>query len=339
MTDSPLDSKPDHEALKVLRDARALSPAAFWQAIRAINEPQECARWATRLCLLIGCTLILAAVVYFFAFNWDALGRWLKLGLLQVATLISLLTGQIVGFRKIGGQLLLMAAAVLVGVSFAVYDQVYQTGADAFSFFGMWALCILPWVIAGAFAPLWVLWFTLINLSAWFFWNQVGQFHLNLHYSYFCAALTVINAAGLFSREALATRYRWMNGRWLRHLFLLATLTPLFTPALNLIFESPTSGAYHLLGSTIAWLICLGAAYLYFTRQRFDSTALCILLGYATIYLITAIARMFYEADLYNNGSGFLVMALIIGGVTALDVRLLRWLKRRHGPRLGGDPA
>jgi len=33
-----------------------------------------------------------------------------------------------------------MAASILIGVCLAVYGQVYQTGADAFGFFGLWAI-------------------------------------------------------------------------------------------------------------------------------------------------------------------------------------------------------
>jgi uncharacterized membrane protein len=331
MTRSPLDNRPDHESLKALRDARVLSANAFWEGIRFINAPKEWARWTTRLCLLLGSALCLAAVVFFFAFNWDALGRLQKLGLLQVITVLALIIGQFIGFRKIGGQLLLMAASIFVGVSFAVFGQIYQTGADAFGFFGMWAICILPWVLVGAFAPLWVLWFTLVNLTAWFFWNQVGQFHQSIHYSYLCAALTGINGIGLLLRELWNQHFQWLKPHWLRPLLLLATLSPLFIPALNLVFESPNEGAYRLLASTCVWLLGLGAAHFYFTQLKFDSTALCILLGYGSVYLICAIARIVNEANLYQNGGGFLMMALIIAGITALDVKLLRWLKSRYG--------
>ena len=232
MSEPLLEKSPDHKSLKVLRNEGVLSTASFWEGIRAINHAEDWARWAARLCLLIGSSLVLAAVVYFFAFNWEALGRMQKLGLLQLIVVATLVAGQLVGFRRICGQLLLIAAAICVGVSFAVFGQVYQTGADAFSFFGMWAICILPWVLAGAFAPLWVLWFSLLNLTIWFFWAQVGQFHSEVHYSYICLPLTAINSIGLILRESLMARFHWMKGLWLRHLFLIGALTPLLIPAL-----------------------------------------------------------------------------------------------------------
>jgi uncharacterized membrane protein len=335
MTKPLLDQTPDHRSLKVLRDAGVISPASFWAGIRQMNDPQEWARWAARLCMVLGSALVLAAVVYFFAFNWDALERMQKLGLLQALTLGALGAGQWVGFRRLGGQLLLMAAAIFVGVSFAVFGQVYQTGADAFGFFGIWALCILPWVLAGAFAPLWVLWFVLVNLTVWLFWNQVGQFNSLLHYSYICIPLTVLNGAGLLLRERLATRYEWLRGRWLRPLFLLGALTPLLIPALDLIVDSSAGGGYAMFVGSVIWMLCLGVTYLYFTRCQFDSTALCIVLGNAALYLITAIGRMLEEADLFDDGAGFFLMALVIVGVTALLVWWLRELSQRHGSTAG----
>ncbi len=337
MTAPTLETNPDHESLKVLRDEGVISAGTFWESIRGINESQEWARWAARLCLLIGSALILAALVYFFAFNWDALGRLQKLGLPQGITVLALVAGHFVGVRRIGGQLLLVAAAITVGVCFAVFGQVYQTGADAFGFFGIWALCILPWVIAGAFAPLWVLWFTLVNLTVWFFWDQVGQFHY-VEYSYLCIVLTVINGAGLIARESLQTRYDWLKGHWIRALFLLGALIPLLIPAINLFLEVSSHGTHYAqLMGTVLWLLSLGAAHLYYTRVRFDSTAICIVLGNGAVYLLCGIGRIFDEIDLYEGGAGFLLMALIIGGVTTMVVRLLRWLKQRYGQPEGAQ--
>ncbi len=329
---SPLDTKPDHESLRTIRNAGLISSEVFWRGIREINQPREWAKWAARLCLLVGSALVMAGIVYFFAFNWDALDRWQKLGLLQIVTLGALIGGQCIGFGRLGGKLLLLGSAICVGVSFAVFGQVYQTGADAFTFFGMWAIAIIPWVLAGAFAPLWVLWFVLINLTTWFFWHQVGQYHETIHYSYVCLALSILNAAGLILREGLQNRLTWLSGYWLRHLFLLGAAIPLLFPALELVIDGPRDDLYSLIIATSIWVVGLTAAFLYFTRRQFDSSSLSIILGCAAFYLLAAIARLLEEANLYDSGAGFLAMALIIGGITAMVVRLLRWLKQRHNP-------
>jgi uncharacterized membrane protein len=334
MKESPLENQADHQALQVLRDAGLLRSDDFWAGIRVLNETQAWARWAQRLCLLLGSALMLAGLVFFFAFNWDALGRWQKLGLLQGITLLALVGGQFVGFHRIGGQLLLMAAAISVGVGFAVFGQVYQTGADAFGFFALWAVCITPWVAIGAFAPLWVLWLTLLNLSVWFFWDQVGQFH-SIDYSYVCIALTLINGGGLIARERLVTRYTWLQGEWLRPLCLLGALIPLLIPALNLILDTRAGASWPQLMVTALWLLSVAVSFRYYSRIHYDSTALCILLTSVATYLLFALGRLFAEAKLYESGAGFLLMTLCIGGTTALLVRVMRMLKKHYGSKPG----
>jgi len=333
MSKPTLESEADPETLKVLRDAGVLSPAAFWSGIRAANDARAWALWAGRLCLIIGATLILAALVYFFAYNWEGFTRWQKLALPQAVMLLALVAGQVVGFRRIGGQLLLLAAAVSTGVGFAVYGQVYQTGADAFGVFAIWAVCILPWVIAGRFAPLWVLWLTLLNLTIWFFWNQVGQFH-SIHSAYVCMLLAAINGTGLVLREWSLHHFTCLRGHWLRPLFLLATLTPLLFPVLDLVLDTAANDPWVTLLGTALWLLSLGGAYRYFTRSRYDSSALCLVLANAAIVLLCAIWRLFDAVDLFQGGIGFLLMALAVAGVTTLCVRVLRWLKLayRHQP-------
>lgn len=337
MTPPRLEQPPEHETLKTLREKGLLTPEDFWKGIRALNRPDDWTHWAYRFCLLIGSALLLAAVVYFFAFNWDALSRWQKLGILQAGTLGVLIGGQVIGFNRLGGQLLLMAASVFVGVSFAVFGQVYQTGADAFGFFGMWALCISPWVLAGAFAPLWTLWFALVNLTAYFFWDQVGQFHDKINYTYLCLLITAINGSGLILRERLAPKAQWLQGVWIRPLFVSGTVIPLLIPALSLILDARPSDPYSLLLGTCLWVVCLGFTHVYFTRKDFDSTAVCIVLGNVATYLVVGISRVLDELDAYDDGGGFLLMALIIGGITTLLVKTLRRLKQRYAT--GKDPS
>lgn len=340
MEEPSLESRANHGTLKVLRDAGSISPEAFWSGIRAVNDPHGWALWARRLFLLIGSSLVLAAVVYFFAFNWDALTRGQKLALPQVLTLLALVAGQVTGFRRIGGRILLLCAAVTVGVGFAVYGQVYQTGADAFGFFALWALCILPWVIVGAFAPLWVLWLTLLNLTIWFFWDQVGQFH-SLDGTYVSILLTIINGTALLTRERSITQYACLRGHWLRPLFLLGTLTPLLVPALGLILDTPAKGLFAPILGTLIWALCLAATYRFYTRVCYDGTALCIVLANAAVFLLFGIGRLMDAINLYQSGAGFLFMALVIGGVTTLIVRIMRWLRLTYqtGQPTGGHPS
>jgi hypothetical protein len=87
-----------------------------------------------------------------------------------------------------------------------------------------------------------------------------------------------------------------------------------------------------LLVGTILWLISLGCAFRYFTRVHYDGTALSLILANAAAFILTGVGRLLDAADLFEVGIGFLFMALLIGGVTALLVRMTRLLRKTYEP-------
>jgi uncharacterized membrane protein len=124
------------------------------------------------LMLSLGLGFFVAGVVFFFAFNWEHLHRFTKLGLVQALFLV--LAGLAWALRnsQLLHRLLLTAAAVMIGVIFAVFGQIYQTGANAYDFFFSWWLFVLVWAIYLRFEPMWVLLITLANLTLYMFMEQ-----------------------------------------------------------------------------------------------------------------------------------------------------------------------
>jgi uncharacterized membrane protein len=120
----------------------------------------------------LGLGFFVAGVVFFFAFNWEHLHRFAKLGLVQGLFLI--LAGLAFAFRnsQLLHRLLLTAAAVMIGVIFAVFGQIYQTGANAYDFFFSWWLFVLVWSIYLLFEPMWLLLITLANITLYMFMEQ-----------------------------------------------------------------------------------------------------------------------------------------------------------------------
>ena len=68
----------------------------------------------------------------------------MKLGSVQLAIFGCLGAAYFQNLQQLPGKVLLLGASVLIGVFLAVFGQVYQTGADAYNLFTMWALLILP---------------------------------------------------------------------------------------------------------------------------------------------------------------------------------------------------
>ena len=129
-----------------------------------------------RLSLIaLGAGFLLAGIVFFFAYNWDGLHKFVKLGIVA-----GLLTGCVIAAWMMDPQsaahkVLLFAACLLTGVLFAVYGQIYQTGADAFDFFLAWTVFTVIWVWVSDFPPLWLAFLVLVNLTLTSYMDLMGR--------------------------------------------------------------------------------------------------------------------------------------------------------------------
>jgi uncharacterized membrane protein len=118
---------------------------AVGRAAAAAVETPEPARWSRLLALAsgaLGAGLFASGVVTFVAYNWAALGRFARLGLVQ-GLLVAAVVGAARLRSRLASQIVLSLGAVLVGALLAVYGQTYQTGADPFELFLLWAALIV----------------------------------------------------------------------------------------------------------------------------------------------------------------------------------------------------
>ncbi len=113
----------------------------------------------------LGVAFAAAGVVFFFAYNWEAIHKFVKFGIIEGIIVILAALVLATKFNLLIKNILLTGLSVMVGVMFAVFGQVYQTGANAYDFFLGWTLCISLWVIVSNFAPLWLLYLVLINTT------------------------------------------------------------------------------------------------------------------------------------------------------------------------------
>jgi len=176
------------------------------------------------LLLFLGAALVLASVIFFFAYNWAAMGKFLEFGLLEAALILTVFGAWQQGLHRISGKALLLAAAILPGPLMAVYGQVYQTGADPYALFVAWTAFILAWVIIGQFAPLWLVWLLLMNTSVILYWIQVLESQTWTLAGLF-DTLALLNMLAMVLWEMLTVRkIDWMQGRWMPRIMLCAIL-------------------------------------------------------------------------------------------------------------------
>lgn len=124
--------------------------------------------------LSFGFGFFILGIVFFFAFNWQELHKFIKLGLIGILILCTTTAPLFVKISNLVKNCFLTVSCILVGVLFATFGQIYQTGANAYDFFLAWLLCISIWVIIANFKPLWLLYLVLMSTTFISYDDQVG---------------------------------------------------------------------------------------------------------------------------------------------------------------------
>ncbi len=125
--------------------------------------------------LSLGAGFTVAGIVFFFAYNWEDLHKFAKLGLAEMTFVVASACIFISKFNETTRSIMLTVACVLVGVLFAVFGQIYQTGANAYDFFLGWTVFITLCVLISDFAPLWLIYIVLVNTTFFFYSEQVAN--------------------------------------------------------------------------------------------------------------------------------------------------------------------
>lgn len=148
--------------------------------------------------LAAGIGFTVAGVIFFFAYNWDALPKFAKLGIVEVLLTVTVLLTIFTRWNLLTKQILLTGATFLIGTLFAVFGQIYQTGADAYDLFLGWTIFTILWAIAIRFAPLWLTFLGLLCITIWLYAIQIvpGQIEkvtlLTNAVTWICALATIL---------------------------------------------------------------------------------------------------------------------------------------------------
>jgi len=139
------------------------------------NTPSAWQKFLHWVFISLGIGFTTAGILFFFAYNWASLHKFVKIGLIEGLLVIIALLIVFTRLHLTAKNILLTAIAVLMGVLMAVFGQVYQTGANAYDLFLSWTLAITLWVLIANFAPLWLLYIILINGTLILYAEQVAK--------------------------------------------------------------------------------------------------------------------------------------------------------------------
>ena len=188
------------------------SSSPFRQSMYA--NKKEWNQFLSIFLLAAGIGFTVAGIIFFFAYNWDTLPKFAKLGIVEVILTISVLLTVFTRWNLLTKQIILTGATFLIGTLFAVFGQIYQTGADAYDLFLGWTLFTLLWAIAIRFTPLWFTFLGLFCVTLWLYAlqivpNQILEVALLTNAVTWICALATILTEWMRMKGKLETHNSW----------------------------------------------------------------------------------------------------------------------------------
>ncbi|WP_282628252.1 DUF2157 domain-containing protein [Empedobacter sedimenti] len=272
------------------------------------------------LFISLGVSFLVAGLIFFFAYNWDELNKFVKLGLIQFLIILTIGLAYFLKIKENLKNIVLTGAALLVGVLYAVFGQIYQTGANAYDFFLIWTICISIWVIAANFYPLWLIFMLLINTTFILYTDQVsnGWDEITTPFILYC-----INGSVLIMNILSNYYFKQIKApNWYTNILAIATVT--FATA-SIITMINFSYFYVSLINNITFLVYLlsfvaGILYGYRTKNIFYLA----IIPFAIVIIISSMLVM----DT-NEGGMFLIASLFITvSITIITMILLKLQKK-----------
>lgn len=317
----------ERRELVSLIDQGAIPPDQVAKAVQAAGIKPSSLEWRIfidRLLLWLGGLALVFSVLFFVAFNWADMGRWPRFGLVQVALVLTAGIAVWGSASRLGTQVALTAASLLVGGLLALFGQTYQTGADPWQLFFIWAVLILPWVLLARFEPLWLLWLGLLNLAIWLYFRAWGGalggwlFSSEAVFGWLFAFNTLALAVG----EWGVKRRGWRASVWLRRLMALGGGVSITLLMMTYLVDSSMSFVPVLVGYCL-WLMALYGVYRHWRPDLLLIAGGCVsLISVVTLLL----ARLTLSQGDWEAGT-LLMLALM---VMAMGAGAVVWLKRLH---------
>lgn len=322
MQTNQLDQPATPERLRLLAREGLLDGEALERAFTLTGLIPDGAGWrrfVDVVLLFLAAALTLSGIIFFFAYNWADMHRFVKFGLIEAVMIALVAFAFYQGLDRLVGKVSLLGAAVLVGALLAVFGQVYQSGADSYSLFYMWALLIAGWALMGRFVPLWGLLWALVNLTVYFYWEQ----RLDYSDTILWQVLFGLNALWLLLWEVVRLRgSSWLEQRWFPQVVALAALGLITSSTWEFIFDfgynSATLAAPLLYGGFVFFTL------FFYVRHLRDLFILTVC-AFSIIVVLTASLAELFGSDDFGVG---LLLSLFVIIQAAVAVNLLLRVRR-----------
>ena len=146
------------------------------------NDRPSWEKFLRLLLLSLGFGFTVAGIIFFFAYNWASLHKFVKLGLIEGLLITAIVFAITSKSNPLLKNIILTVASVLVGILVALFGQIYQTGADSYEIFLVWIISISLWVWTSDFSPLWLLYILLIQMLVTSYTEQATDWSVAMVY-------------------------------------------------------------------------------------------------------------------------------------------------------------
>lgn len=281
------------------------------------NDKEMWKKFLQLFFITLGIGFTTAGIIFFFAYNWADLNKFIKLGIVEILVIATTIIALLPKISENNRNIILTGASFLVGVLFAVFGQIYQTGADAYDFFLAWTLFIALWVIVSNFPPLWLFFIVLINTTFILYTQQVAK---DWDEILIATSLLVFNFAILIATFIIQKKKQDLNiPIWFTHILALGCVVFATAGMMAIIFDdfNPLSTPFVC---TVLVIYALGIWHGIESKSGFYLSVI----PFSLIIMISA-----FLINLSTDGGMFLLVSLfIIGSVTLVIMNLINLQKK-----------
>jgi len=288
-----------------------------------LDEPPGLARWLPRGAAILGAALGGLGVVMWIAANWETLGRTGRFGLLQALVLATAVGA---AWRPAARAPLGLLSLLGIGALFAYFGQTYQTGADAWQLFALWAVLALPLCLGARSDVLWAPW-ALVAMTALSLWThthigrqwQVRPEDLDVHLLAWAMALLLVAALSPALRRFTGA------GLWAMRTAIVLAVMSFTLIALGGLFHKTVAGQYPL-----GLLMLAVSAALLGTRRHFEVFGLSAVALGLNALLVAGLGRWLFDRHGGGDEIGkLMLLGLGAAGLLAASVSGILRLSRR----------
>lgn len=294
-------------------------------ALAGLGEaPAALARRFWPVVAIAGAALAGLGVILWLAANWGELGRLGRFALLQAAVLVLALGA---AARPGARPALGLLALLCTGGLFAYFGQTYQTGADPWQLFALWAALALPLCLGARSDVLWAPWALVaaVAISLWTHahvghrWHVEGRDLATYLLAWGAGVLLVVALSPVAARVTGA-------GPWALRTAGALVVTMVTLTALGALFFDRAVAPHYAAGLV---LLAVAAALLC-TARGFDVFLLSAVALALDTLLIAGAVRVLFWHNVRDPIGRLLLLGLLGAALLAASVTVILRVARRH---------